>query len=78
MFGCPLVDLSAVSADLRWVDTPRGGSLTEGHVPISQIGIHGLIINFYDPETRVARNATFLPEVADHEVQSRSVIALFI
>ena len=34
-----------------------------------QIGVHGLIINFYDHETRLARNATFLPEVADHEVR---------
>ena len=34
----------------------------------TQIGVHGLIINFYDHETRIARNATFLPEVAEHEV----------
>ena len=34
-----------------------------------QIGVHGLIINFFDHESRVARNATFLPEVADHEAR---------
>lgn len=32
-----------------------------------EIGVHGIIIDFPDPYTKVRRSATFLPEVAAHE-----------
>jgi len=50
--------------------------LTSGLRP--QIGVHGLIINFFDHESRVARNATFLPEVADHEARCSHDPYLFV
>ncbi|CAL5227468.1 g10443 [Coccomyxa viridis] len=31
------------------------------------VGVHGLIIEFFDPIARCQRSATFLPEVAKHE-----------
>ena len=32
-----------------------------------QVGKHGLIIEFTDPDYNVRRSATYLPEVAAHE-----------
>jgi len=32
-----------------------------------QVGTHGLIIEFTDPNNNVRRSATYLPEVAAHE-----------
>jgi AMMECR1 domain-containing protein len=32
-----------------------------------QVGKHGLIIEFTDPDYNIRRSATYLPEVASHE-----------
>jgi AMMECR1 domain-containing protein len=34
---------------------------------VNQVGKHGLIIEFTDPEYNIRRSATYLPEVAGHE-----------
>jgi AMMECR1 domain-containing protein len=34
---------------------------------VLQVGKHGLIIEFTDPDYNVRRSATYLPEVAAHE-----------
>ncbi|GAB4855173.1 hypothetical protein Ancab_023800 [Ancistrocladus abbreviatus] len=36
-----------------------------------EIGKHGIIIEFIDPDTNIRRSATYLPEVAAHEVPPR-------
>lgn len=34
---------------------------------VNQVGKHGLIIEFTDPDYNIRRSATYLPEVAGHE-----------
>lgn len=34
---------------------------------VNQVGKHGLIIDFTDPDYNIRRSATYLPEVAGHE-----------
>lgn len=34
---------------------------------MNQVGKHGLIIDFTDPDYNIRRSATYLPEVAGHE-----------
>lgn len=35
-----------------------------------QVGKHGIIIEFSDPDNNTRRSATYLPEVAAHEGES--------
>ena len=42
-------------------------SLSELSGFLLQVGKHGLIIEFTDPDNNTKRNATYLPEVAAHE-----------
>jgi AMMECR1 domain-containing protein len=42
-------------------------SLSSNNLVVLQVGKHGLIIEFTDPDYNMRRSATYLPEVAAHE-----------
>jgi len=45
-------------------------------VSFLQVGKHGIIIEFSDPDYNTRRSATYLPEVAAHEGNSCSPLGL--
>lgn len=46
-------------------------------VSFLQVGKHGIIIEFSDPDYNTRRSATYLPEVAAHEGNLCSPLRLF-